>query len=215
MVLTSTPSPALAQSLVSSEGRGALLNLAQLDLSSFRIPDSLGRIVDTWQPAGRIPKAFVVHLQDLHADPSAQRHQSELIGYLRGELGIELVAVEGAKGLLDTTLYSDFPDPQVNERISRLFVEEGLFTGAEYYAITHPHQVTLWGIEDEALYLAHLKAYQEGAARATEAEALLARLRATPSHAALTRRAASCQEGAGSSWRTGMPCASARVASVS
>lgn len=152
-------------------------HLAQLDLSSLTIPEQLGRVVETWQPQGQVPNGLVIHLQDLHTHPGAQQNLSELIGYLHDQFGVELVALEGAEGLCDTSPYSDFPDPSSTQRIARLFLKEGLFTGAEYYAITHPGHVTLWGVEDEPTYLEHLTTYRQGAARSAQAEAVLTQLR--------------------------------------
>lgn len=179
LAVSSLPAPAVfaRPALPASQAGEGMADLAALDLSTLTVPASLGRVVDTWQPDGKTPRALVIHLQDLHTHPAAQRHLGELVGHVRDRLGIGLVALEGASGLCDTTLYSDFPDPPTTARIARLFLEEGLFTGAELYAITHPGAVTLWGVEDEAAYLEHLKTYQQGATRQAEAEATIARLR--------------------------------------
>ena len=152
------------------------VDLATFDPTSLTLPEDLGTVEEIWKPTDHIPTGLVIHIQDLHTQPEAQRHLSELIGYLHEQLGIQLVALEGAEGLCDTTPYSDFPDPTINERIARLFLQEGLFTGSEYYAITHPGQVTLWGAEDEPTYLQHLQTYQQGAQSSAQAKATLQQL---------------------------------------
>ena len=152
------------------------LTLPNIDVGSLTVPESLGQIIERWQPTDQPATGLVLHLQDLHAHPEAQRHLSELIGSLHEQLGTQLVALEGAEGLCDTARYSSLPDPPTTERIARLFLREGLFTGAEYYGITHPGQVTLWGVEDEASYLAHLATYRDSAVRQTDVDAALNRL---------------------------------------
>ena len=177
---SSVPPTALAASRVSafsSMSDRPTLDLAQLDLASITVPEEAGWVVETWQPVEQVPKALVVHIQDLHTHPVAQRHLSELIGYIHAQLGLQLVALEAAEGLCDTMLYSDFPDPPSTKRLATLFLQEGLFTGAEHYAITNPGQVTLWAVEDDTLYRQHLATYQQGAKQQTEAEPILKRLR--------------------------------------
>src|SRR3989338_1013545 len=152
-------------------------DLSKLDLESVTVPEEWGYVMETWTPTDQRPAGLVIHLQDLHVHPEAQANLSQLIGHLHDRLGIQLVGVEGAEGFCETQLYASLPDPPSTERIARLFRQEGLLTGAEYYAITHPEAVTLWGIEDEALYLNHLSTYQEGAAQRAQAEATIGKLR--------------------------------------
>jgi hypothetical protein len=176
---SSLPSTALAApraSGFSSKVDRAPLTLDQLDLTSITVPEDVGWVTETWQPS-QTPTALVVHVQNLHTHPEAQQHLSKLIGHLHEQLGIQLVALEGAEGLCDTTLYSDFPDPPSTKRLATLFLQEGLFTGAEHYAIIHPGEVTLWGVEDDTLYRQHLNIYQQGAARQADVETVLKRLR--------------------------------------
>ncbi len=112
LALTTVPTPsgwaAPTTSTPRSGSRAPSLNLADLDLDTLHVPEPLGWVTETWQPPGQAPDALVIHLQDLHAHPDAQTRLSELIGYLQDTLGITLVAVEGAEGLCDTTIYSDW-----------------------------------------------------------------------------------------------------------
>ncbi|MBI2174160.1 MAG: hypothetical protein HYU33_03050, partial [Candidatus Omnitrophica bacterium] len=125
------------------------------------IPPIFGRIIESWQPTDRPAKGLIIHVQDLHTDAHVQQNLSELVAYLNKQSGIALVAVEGAEGLCNTQLYSDLPQPEITERIARLFRDEGLFSGAEYYAITHPGRVMVWGSEEEGLYREHLDTFQQ------------------------------------------------------
>ena len=114
-VWASNSAPTAAAQISSSQP--AALDLAHLDVASLTVPDTLGHVVERWQPSPNSelstlnsPAKLVIHLQDLHTHAEAQQHLSELIGYLHDHLGVSLVALEGAAGLCDTTLYSDLPD---------------------------------------------------------------------------------------------------------
>lgn len=132
---------------------------------AIRIPSAWGEVTDAWQPASGRARGLVVYVQDIHAHPEAQRHLAELIGYLRDAVGIRLVAVEGAAGPCDTAIFSNGPDAARRQQLARIFLEHDLFTGPEYYAVTHPDRIALWGIEDGDLYQRHLAAYRRHAAR--------------------------------------------------
>jgi len=149
----------------------------QLDLSALHIPERFGRITESWQPEQGPPRGLILHIQDLHTHPSTQFAIADLIDRFHRELGVRLVMSEGAAGLVDTTMFSDFPDPPSTERISRLFVDEAIFTGAEHYAITHPGDVTLWGVDDEDVYLRHLELHRRSAEVAGRMQATIAELR--------------------------------------
>ncbi len=181
VALTSFPPPSAWATPRSSKGllpaQPTLTDLARLDLASFAIPERLGHIIERWQPPDRQPSALVIHLQDLHATEPVQATLSELIGHLNERDGVSLVALEGAEGPVDTTIFSGFPDQATNRKLATLFLKHGLFTGAEHYAVTHPGTVTLWGVEDERLYLDHLAVYQRTAPQRTQTDQALATLR--------------------------------------
>ncbi len=153
-----------------------IFDLTALNLDSLNIPEQLGRKIDTWQPDGIVPEGLVIHIQDMHVHPEAQRNIAQILSYLHDQYGVTLVGLEGAEGACDTTLYSDLPDPPSTEQVAQLFVNEGIFTGAEYYGITRPGTVTLWGVENKEAYFEHLKAYREGATANVRAQAVLVHL---------------------------------------
>lgn len=131
--------------------------LAPLDLKTFSVPEALGYVVETWQPPH--PVGTIFHIQDLHTHVDAQTKIATLIAYLHGAYGIDTVALEGAEGLLDTASYSAVPSRDIRDKVATVFLQHGLFSGPEFFAVTQPGMVTLWGAEDEALYFAHLDAY--------------------------------------------------------
>lgn len=173
-MLTSVPLPQVWAATTSTQP--PQLDLHQLDLKAFSVPAEWGYVTQVWQPQDHPPRGLIVHLQDLHTHAQAQQHVSELIGFVHEHYGLDLVALEGAGGLCDTSLYSDFPNPASTEKIAKLFLREGLFTGAEYYSVTHPKTVMLWGVEDESLYLKHLNVHQRNIARAHSVRSALAQV---------------------------------------
>jgi len=140
----------------SAEASASLL----VSLARLTIPDHLGHIVERWAPADATATTpVVIHIQDLHAEPTTQRTLAKLLAHLHQTLGVSLVAVEGAAGPCETEVFSAFPDRRNNERIARVFLEAGLFTGAEYATITQPGTLSLMGVENPQLYLTHLHTY--------------------------------------------------------
>ncbi|MBI4355731.1 MAG: HEAT repeat domain-containing protein [Candidatus Omnitrophica bacterium] len=150
--------------------------------SLITVPPQLGQVVDSYVPSDRQSlvtshQSLVIHIQDLHVQPEAQLALASLLHYLHEQYGVRLAALEGAAGPLNTAPFSSFPDPQINEKVARLFVKHGLFTGSECYAITHPGAMEMVGVEDEATYLDHLKTYRQGAIHAKRDNEDLTQLR--------------------------------------
>lgn len=141
-----------------------------VDPSTLRIPERLGQIVEVFHPEPRTPnpERLVIHLQDLHTQEDAQRNLAKLIHQVRRATGASLIALEGATGPGDTSFFSAFPDPALNRRLAGFFLKQGLFTGPVAYAVTHPGAVRLYGVEDPALYLDHLKTYQTTSTKQAE-----------------------------------------------
>lgn len=121
------------------------------------MPEQYGRI--TARALGRPKMVFIV--QDLHCHAQVQHHIAKIIEYLHQQQQVTMVAVEGAMGKIDTTSLGAVPLQTLREQIGRYFVKQGLITGAEYFDIVHPEQVSLIGLEDESLYQQSRKAINE------------------------------------------------------
>ena len=129
---TSFSSPATAQTPISSNVQGGTDTrlLASASASSGKvqeivIPPEIGTITEaygirrndysvrrTQDPVPGTPYALrptVVLIQDAHAVPDAQRSLEKLIEYLQKEYGVTTVAVEGAEGKIDPTLFPSVP----------------------------------------------------------------------------------------------------------
>ncbi len=155
-----------------SENASALLK----DPAQLQVPHELGTIVKSWRPVNQQPKGLVIYLQDAHTQLGVQHNLSRLIGYLRSRFGISVVGVEGADGTCMADWYAGLLKPEGREAIADALLEEVVLTGAEHYAITHPYQVRLVGIEDEHVYQENLSIYRKGSPKVAQAQVYLRRL---------------------------------------
>ena len=73
---------------------------------------------------------FVVLIQDAHAIPDAQRSLEKLIEYFQKKYGVKTVALEGAEGRLDSTLFRLFPDAEKRQSVFADYLASGELSGA-------------------------------------------------------------------------------------
>ena len=148
--------PGLSSSANASEDR-----LRELDPATFKLPDSLGTIKDSWSPRNPNSKTrTIIHIQDAHCNYGAQTKIAEIVEYLNKEYGIDKVNLEGGAREYDLSPFTDIKDKALRLKASDHFVKEGLVNGAEYFAVNNPKKVTLWGIEDPKLYVENLYIYR-------------------------------------------------------
>lgn len=149
---------------------------SEVKIKTFALPQYLGRVNETC-PGD--PDRTVIHIQDAHCNYAAQRRIGEILDYLNRTYGVGTVNLEGGAGGYDLAAFTGIGDPRQRERVADFFVREGMVNGAEFFAITRPDAVTLWGIEEPALYLENLKVYRDSLAYKDEAGkdlALLSRI---------------------------------------
>lgn len=132
-------------------------------LASFRNRDILADLAGPHATVSDIhvvrrPGApWVIHIQDIHGNRSAQTHIARLLERLSGA-GLTWVGVEGAEGPFDLSGFRDWPDRSLTRAIADSFLHEGFLTGAEYAAITSSAPLHLWGVERDPLYQANVEA---------------------------------------------------------
>jgi len=121
------------------------------------IPQELGSIQEEFHnPDG---KSFVVFIQDAHAIVDAQTNIQNLIRYFTEKYGVGLVALEGGKGKLDSTILRAFPDEKIKQKVMEEYLDQGELAGAVMASILNPFEASYFGIEDWPLYEAHYIAY--------------------------------------------------------
>ncbi len=117
----------------------------------FEIPESLGTVISTSLNAQeKIPNVFLI--QDAHAIPSAQKNLGKLTQYLQENYGIQTVALEGADGEIDATLFKTFPDKQKRDGFFNDLLERGEISGVATASVLSQFPSKYIGLEDWALY---------------------------------------------------------------
>ena len=143
---------------------------APLDVETFTLPPHLGTL--KFSHKGDTDR-LIIHIQDAHCNYGAQKRISEIIGYLVTEYGITDINLEGGVGSYDLSIFTGIADEGIREKVADHFVMEGMVNGAEYYAVNHPDEVTLWGIEDPGLYMSNISVYWNSQKDKGEVEKIL------------------------------------------
>ncbi|MBD3296113.1 MAG: hypothetical protein GF392_01945, partial [Candidatus Omnitrophica bacterium] len=160
--IRSTQSPSLADTY------------SQLDAGTFNIPYHLGQVRDSHTGDSDL---FVIHIQDAHCNRFAQRTVSDVITYLKSEYGVRTINLEGGVGEYDLDVFRSITGEALRRKVAGHFVEKGELNGAEYYAVTDPGEVRLWGVEDRQLYMRNLLVYRDSLAYGDKAAGYLDYLR--------------------------------------
>lgn len=123
--------------------------------------------------AGAPEGPLVLHIQDVHGNVEAQRNMSGMVLALAQKQS-PLVGLEGATGAFDTDSFHAYPDADIVKSVADFFLEKDLIGGPEHAALVASKSITLWGVEDPALYLSHVDAVKASLASRARADALAA-----------------------------------------
>ncbi|RJP56375.1 MAG: hypothetical protein C4541_12465 [Candidatus Auribacter fodinae] len=124
----------------------------------FNIPDNMARIESIVY--GKSNKTIYL-IRDIHADYYAQKNIVKLISYLSSSASVSTCFIEGYAGPLDLSPLSSFPDEQVRRDVSEKYMKSGKISGEEYYSIAAPEQISVYGLEDKAIYDANIGVYKQ------------------------------------------------------
>ncbi|MBI4373210.1 MAG: hypothetical protein HY585_05770, partial [Candidatus Omnitrophica bacterium] len=131
--------------------------IAASPLYGLEIPDAIGSVQERYLPEasgsglGKTP--FVIHIQDAHAHPEAQKNIQSILEYLAKEKHISRIALEGGFGKIDPKILELLPVHQVNYEMAEYLASLGELTGAELYAVKqNGSAVRVDGVDDIALY---------------------------------------------------------------
>lgn len=132
-------------------------------VKAFTPPTSIGQVVDAGGMSATTPVPSVIHIQDLHANYSAQSSIAKLLEYYDRELGAGnyKVAVEGAQGPILVSQLGRISDRALKEDLSDRLMKEAELTGTEYFAIVNGRTDLLWGVEDERYHMANLALFKD------------------------------------------------------
>lgn len=166
---------------VSLSGRKSI----SLDALSSRVPPALLKLPYSYGEIVKLklakdtnaPMIFVV--QDAHEIESAQRNIAQTLSHLQAQ-GKEplVVGLEGASGPFEIGQYRTLSNKKAQREVWEVLMSKSLISGAEYFGLMADKEPTLWGVEDENLYLANVAAYRKGLEHKDKSRETLARMSA-------------------------------------
>ena len=121
------------------------------------VPVSLAQ-VDTEDMSGG--GGVIINIQDCHSSLSAQYSIVNILERLFTDFDIDLVAVEGGTGYIDTSLLGSLPDEAIRKKSAEYLMRESKISAGEFFSIMRQGDVALYGAEDSALYRENLRAFR-------------------------------------------------------
>lgn len=147
----------------------------QANALTHQIPDSYGVITEELSGKG---EEVIFNIQDAHASMGCQRSIVGILDSLVTNYTIDMIAVEGSEGRIDTSILSAFPDKKIKEAAADHFLQSGKMSAAEFFTVINGSEIPVYGVEDSRLYINNTKAFRKviehQATRAESAEKLLA-----------------------------------------
>jgi hypothetical protein len=104
---------------------------------------------------------LVIHIQDAHCNYEAQSNIARILEHIIRKYKVNLVAVEGADGVVNTEWFKAFPDSEIRRDVADYFMKKGELTGTEFLSITKDYPFTIYGAEDRKTYQKNLIAFLE------------------------------------------------------
>ena len=106
-------------------------------------------------------KNIIINIQDCHSSLSAQYSIVEVLNQLLSNYNVDVVAVEGGTGYINTSILKTFPDKAIRNKTAEFLMEQGDISAGEFFAVTQEKDIALYGVEDNALYQENLKVFRE------------------------------------------------------
>ena len=133
------------------------LEASPLMVEDIGIAIDCGTIKSLHQASGN---KVIIHIQDAHCNYEAQQNINRILEQLSAECGVNMISVEGAEGLVDTSWFRAFPDAEIRKEVATYFMKKGEITGAEFFSIiSDDYNGTIFGAEDREAYIKNLKAF--------------------------------------------------------
>lgn len=138
---------------------GAGGSVRHFSVSDLVIPPELGYITETHPPTTSTSGPLVIHIQEAHANPEARRHIAEMLARLVEQEGLRLILVEGGEGDVGLSSLRALGSAEARKETAERYLNLGLLSGEEYLDLVSDRSLTLWGIEDQALYQRHIETF--------------------------------------------------------
>lgn len=102
----------------------------------------------------------IINIQDAHQKLGAQESITRILDNLVKNYNLNLITLEGASDLIDTSLIKSFPIDEVKERAGEFLLKEGRIGAGTFYSIISESRVGVYGVEDPALYEENLEVFR-------------------------------------------------------
>ena len=124
-----------------------------LKVSDLFVPRELGQLSNVQQAPGPDSSAkLVILVQDAHVNYEAQRNLAAILDRLVSDHGVSLILVEGGEGDVGLSYLRARGSQEAVKEVAERYLESGMISGEEYLDMVSDHALTLWGIDDDALY---------------------------------------------------------------
>jgi tetratricopeptide (TPR) repeat protein len=125
------------------------------------LPPALGRVVRyDFSTDGKDPSPLILHIQDAHGIPGAQRTIFKLLRYGARRYGWKHVFVEGAVHPLNPESLRLFRSRARNEKVWQKLVGRGVLTGADLAVLRGKGGIEAQGVEEGSVYRRHLTVFR-------------------------------------------------------
>jgi hypothetical protein len=130
-------------------------------IQNFTIPSQLGSVKEVFEAVDsnlNNPKT-IIQIQDAHCNYEAQKNLAAIVDYLVKEKKLRLIMVEGGSGDVSLSYLRNYTDKKAREEVADKYLKMGKISGEEYLDIVSDYDLELYGVEDQSLYDANLKAF--------------------------------------------------------
>ncbi|NQV04470.1 MAG: hypothetical protein HQ532_03130, partial [Candidatus Omnitrophica bacterium] len=129
-----------------------------IDPSEIFIPEQYGTIIETHRGTNG---KLIVHIQDAHANYEGQMNSASIIKSLIEDYDLNLILGEGHIDDGDYKYLRDRSSLEDRTEVADGLVRDGYFTGINYLDLATDYATKIQGLEDKALYDAHVDALWE------------------------------------------------------
>gem|GEM_PF-5774454 len=178
--------PAPLNEVLSPAGGGS----REISFTQISIPAHIGSIQEIFQPSDlRSPaSSFLIHIEDAHGEPEAQKNTQAILEHLKKEYGIQTFFLEGAWSKLEPSLLQFSNNAEENQKILSELTEKGIVGGPENFLYensprdsghgTQATDVAGYGIESLELYKKNWEQFRAVMGAKAESDAFLSEMKA-------------------------------------
>lgn len=148
-----------------------------LKVSDIFVPERLGYVTEVHQPEAKTKAPIIIYIQEAHANYEGQQHLAEILEQLVRNHDLKLIMVEGGTGDVGVAHLRSYGPLKHRRQIGQRYLKAGLISAAEYLDLASDYPLTLWGIEEAALYEHNTEAFLNAQSAQEELQPRLAQLR--------------------------------------